>query len=113
MAIRRRRRAVSTPAVRGCVGKRAWRYNARLMDTPDQLCSRILRTLWRHAPVNATYLGIHDYDHQLSAFDPDALDSQAAELRAHLAEIRACRAAFPDLDRNQRLDLDLLEGELL
>jgi uncharacterized protein (DUF885 family) len=83
------------------------------MDTPDQLCSRILRTLWRHAPVNATYLGIHDYDHQLSAFDPDALDSQAAELRAHLAEIRACRAAFPDLDRNQRLDLDLLEGELL
>ncbi|MCI0568365.1 MAG: DUF885 domain-containing protein [Acidobacteria bacterium] len=82
------------------------------MEFPDQLCNRILRTLWRHAPVNATYLGIHDYDYHLSAFHPDTLDSQAAELKTHLAEIRTSREALPEMTGDQRLDLDLLEGEL-
>ena len=88
------------------------KYNPARMESPDQLCSKILGTLWRHSPVNATYLGIHTYDHQLSAFHPEVLDSQAAELKAHLAEIRAIRETRPDLTGEQRLDLDLLEGEL-
>jgi uncharacterized protein (DUF885 family) len=88
------------------------KYNPGFMESPDQLCSRILGTLWRHSPVNATYLGIHTYDHQLSAFHPDALESQVAELKAHQAEIRAIRETRPDMTGEQRLDLDLLEGEL-
>jgi uncharacterized protein (DUF885 family) len=88
------------------------KYNPDLMETPDQLCSRILRTLWRQAPVNATYVGIHDYDHQLGAFDPDALESQAAELTAHLSEIRLLRDAGANRTGGHLLDLKLLEGEL-
>jgi len=88
------------------------KYNSAGMESPDQLCSRILRTLWRHAPVNATYLGVHDYDQQLGAFQHDALDSQAAELEGHLAEILVRRESRPEPTREQRLDLDLLEGEL-
>src|SRR5262245_44472889 len=105
----RREEARFFHSVKKCVKTK---YNPACMESPDQLCSRILGTLWRQSPVNATYLGIHTYDHQLSAFHPDALDSQAAELKAHLAEIRAIRETRPDLTGEQRLDLDLLEGEL-
>jgi uncharacterized protein (DUF885 family) len=76
------------------------------------LSERILGTLWRHAPVSATYLGIHRHDHLLGAFSPEALDAQAAELRAHLSEIAQFRARRPGPDPDARLDLDLLEGEL-
>jgi uncharacterized protein (DUF885 family) len=82
------------------------------MDTVDRLCSRILRTLWRHAPVNATYLGVHDYDSLLGAFDPDTLESQASEWKDHLREIAAMREARAELTADERLDLDLLEREL-
>ena len=82
------------------------------MDSAEQLCSRILRTLWRHDPVNATYLGIHDHDHLLTSFDPEVLASEAAELKALLLEIEALPAAHPDLTSDQRLDLELLRGEL-
>jgi uncharacterized protein (DUF885 family) len=88
------------------------KYNSDFMESTDRLCNRILHTLWRHAPVNATHLGIHDYDHRLGAFDPDALDSQAAELKAHLSEIRDHRKAYPECAGDPLLDLDLLEGEL-
>ena len=82
------------------------------METTEQLCSRILRTLWRHAPVNATYLGIHDYDALLAGYDRDVLASQASELKEHLSEIEVRRKAPPILSSDERLDLDLLEGEL-
>ena len=76
------------------------------------LSQRILETLWRHAPVSATYLGIHRHDHLLASFSREALDAQAGELRAHLAEIGQFRARHPDSDADARLDLDLLEGEI-
>lgn len=82
------------------------------MDSVDRLCSRILRTLWRHSPVNATYLGVHDYDSLLAAFDPATLESQALELKDHLREISATREASPALTADEQLDLDLLEREL-
>ncbi|HEV8374977.1 MAG TPA: DUF885 domain-containing protein [Candidatus Polarisedimenticolia bacterium] len=82
------------------------------MDSADRLCSRILRTLWRHSPVNATYLGVHDYDSILASFDPATLDSQASELRDHLREIAAMCEARPGPSDDERLDLDLLSREL-
>jgi len=82
------------------------------MENADQLCLRILATLWRQSPVNATYLGIHDHDDRLAEYDAQALEGQRAELEAHLGEIRAFRHAHRDLTADPRLDLRLLEAEL-
>ena len=76
------------------------------------LSERILATLWRHAPVGATYLGIHRHDDVLASFSREALEEQSGELRVHLSEIAQFRARHPDADPDARLDLDLLEGEI-
>ncbi len=82
------------------------------MSDIGTLAQRILETLWRHAPVSSTYLGIHRHDHVLASFSREALESQAGELGAHLKEIEQFRARHPQADADTRLDLDLLEGEI-
>ena len=82
------------------------------MTPASDLCDRVLRALWRHFPVNASFLGVHDYDGLLPSFDPDALAGRLSDLRLHLREVEALRGAGEDLSPDERLDLTLLAGEL-
>ena len=75
-------------------------------------CERVLRTFWRHHPVNASFLGVHEYDGLLPSYDPGALADRLSDLRGHLREAEALQASAAALSADERLDLALLEGEL-
>jgi uncharacterized protein (DUF885 family) len=77
-----------------------------------QYCERVLRTFWRHAPVNASFLGVHEYDGLLARYDPGSLAARRADLREHLRELDELRSRTRPLSADERLDLALLEGEL-
>ena len=82
------------------------------MAPAADFCERVLRTLWRHSPVSATFLGVHDYDDLLPGYSPDALTQKQEDLRDHLRELEAVRRASPPPSREELLDLALVEGEL-
>ncbi|HEV8335385.1 MAG TPA: DUF885 domain-containing protein [Candidatus Polarisedimenticolia bacterium] len=77
-----------------------------------EFCETVLRSLWRHWPVNATFLGIHDYDGRLGSFHPGALAEKRADLARHLRELERLRATSDPFSPDERLDLQLLAGEL-
>ena len=54
------------------------------MTPAADLCERVLRSFWRHFPVNASFLGVHDYDGLLGSYDPDARAGMLSDLRDHL-----------------------------
>jgi len=75
-------------------------------------CESVLRTFWRHHPVNASFLGVHEYDALLSSYEPGALADRLSDLRRHLRETEAVQASGAALPADERLDLALLAGEL-
>ena len=82
------------------------------MTPSADFCERVLRTFWRHSPVNASFLGIHDYDHRLASYDPAALAERQSDFRRHLRELEALRDSGGNLTGDESLDLAVLEGEL-
>jgi uncharacterized protein (DUF885 family) len=82
------------------------------MAPAAEFCERVLGTFWRHSPVNASFLGIHDYDHLLASYEPAALAQKQEDLRRHLRELAELRASGFPLTPDDRLDLALVEGEL-
>ena len=82
------------------------------MGRVTELCDGILRTFWRQSPVSASFLGIHDYDHLLPSFDPDALREKTRQLKDHLRDVETLRRSEPALSDDEDLDLDVVEREL-
>ena len=82
------------------------------MGRVTELCDGILRTFWHQSPVAASFLGIHDYDHLLPSFDPDALRDKTRQLKDHLREVEALRRSGRALSNDDDLDLDVVEREL-
>src|SRR2546425_5346827 len=51
-------------------------------DTDDvMMLGAFLESYYRLRPVNATFTGIHEYDHRLPDWSPDGLASAADEMR--------------------------------
>jgi len=48
------------------------------------LSQELLDLRWRSSPIDATAMGIHDYDHTLGDFSADAFRSQARQFKAYL-----------------------------
>jgi uncharacterized protein (DUF885 family) len=65
---------------------------------------------YRHRPVNATYVGLHDYDDRL----PDYSDGGVGDALADAETLLRCMDRLPPerLDATQRLDRRLAEGFL-
>ena len=69
-----------------------------------------LGSYYRHRPVNATFIGVHDYDHRLSDLSPSAVDECQSEMAGLLARL----GKLPEerLSEAQRMDRRLAEGFL-
>ncbi len=65
---------------------------------------------YRRRPVNATFIGMHDLDHQLPDFSDEAVDETVEEMRAQLARLESLPAE--DLSAAQALDRKLADGYL-
>lgn len=65
---------------------------------------------YRRQPVNATFVGVHDYDHLLPDVSADGFDEQRAECRALRSRLRS----LPDesLTPFEQIDRTLAEGFL-
>ncbi len=60
---------------------------------------------YRRRPVNATFIGVHDYDRELPDYSPEGVAATAAEVDALLSRYRA----LPDEPRSEA---EALDGEL-
>jgi len=65
---------------------------------------------YRHRPVNATFIGVHDYDTCLPDFSASGIAATLADMRS--LQQRAARLASARLSATQRIDLRLCEGFL-
>ncbi len=65
---------------------------------------------YRHRPVNATFIGVHNYDHRLPDFSPQGVDECVAEMETLLKTLRSLPPE--PLTEAQRMDRKLAEGFL-
>ena len=71
---------------------------------------RFLASYYRHRPVNATYIGVHDYDHKL----PDLSESGVDACVSEMTQLQKDLAALPPetLSEAQKMDRRLASGFL-
>ena len=65
---------------------------------------------YRHRPVNATFIGVHNYDHRLPDFSPQGVDECVAEMETLLKTLRTL--SQEPLTEAQSMDRKLAEGFL-
>lgn len=71
---------------------------------------RFFSSYYRHRPVNATFIGIHDYDDRLPDYSPAGVEAVQADTSGLLAELRIL--APEPLADSEQLDRRLAEGFL-
>ena len=80
-------------------------------DSPLQkLADEILTYCWQTQPVQATDLGIHDYDHHYADYSPEARASYRAQLKNYLGQLEGLDSKAFSLD--QQVDHTLLKAAL-
>jgi uncharacterized protein (DUF885 family) len=69
----------------------------------QNLIDDYLAFVFERDPIQATRMGVHDYDHLLGTLTPDAVTGEAAQRRDFLRRFRAIEAQ--NLDADARMDL--------
>ena len=80
------------------------------MSEFNQLVEEILQSFWRSSPYSATFVGIHDYDHELDNVDRDFLVAVNKERREFLTRLQALDERA--LSREEHIDWQLLKNFL-
>src|SRR5260370_30910891 len=70
----------------------------------------ILRARLKDNPIQATFAGLHEYDHELPDLTPDGIARSHAALKSHIATLEAFTPG--DLTPAERIDRQLLMSEL-
>jgi uncharacterized protein (DUF885 family) len=73
-----------------------------------KLSADILKNLQQFWPVDATRMGIHDYDHRFTDYSYKSVDRQRRQLREFLARLYKYKSV--SLPRDMDIDRRLLEG---
>jgi uncharacterized protein (DUF885 family) len=76
----------------------------------EVLAEEILDFFWRTSPVEATFMGIHDYDHELDRLDHDFLKEKNKKTRAYLERLE--RFNRSELTPDEDIDWQLLKNYL-
>lgn len=89
----------------------------RAAAAPSPALDRFLAHYYARRPVNATFTGVHAYDHQLPDWSPDGLAALDDEMRRLHAELSAAHPAPAPKARGGamralRADVRLLDAEL-
>lgn len=74
------------------------------------LAKEIRDWFFRTNPVQATAVGVHDYDKELGEFTPEAIAARQQEARRYLAALRAIDKA--GLNETERIDWEVLDIQL-
>lgn len=76
----------------------------------QSLAEEILRFVYQIDPVNATGLGIHDYDHAYAEYSPEARAEYIQRKRQFLSRLQALEPASLSLD--EQVDQAILQAQL-
>lgn len=76
----------------------------------DRLYQTFFNELLRRRPVNASFIGKHEYDHLLPDYSPEGVAETVAGMQDQLTQIRSF--SDRDLTRRQRMDKKQIEGYL-
>jgi uncharacterized protein (DUF885 family) len=81
-------------------------------NTPEFECwlDDFFCSYYRHRPVNATFIGVHDYDASLPDYSETGLADTLADMQSMLQQLR--QLPPEPLSRAQRIDRQLCEGHL-
>ncbi len=81
-------------------------------DTPefDRWLDDFFCSYYRHRPVNATFIGVHDYDASLPDYSATGLANTLADMHSMLQRLR--QLPSEPLSGTQRVDRQLCEGHL-
>ncbi len=81
-------------------------------DTPefDRWLDDFFASYYRHRPVNATFIGVHDYDASLPDYSETGLADTLADMQSMLQRLRQLPAE--PLSRTKGIDRQLCEGYL-
>jgi uncharacterized protein (DUF885 family) len=100
-------------------GGGGWLHEEGMLTQFTQASQEFLESVWRHDPVMATRMGVHEHDHRWPNGDPDAMQAWGDELRSlvrRLEEIDPTSLACDEkLDRRWALavlDYMLVNHEL-
>lgn len=92
-----------------------WRYNALMSESHEPALfadwlEAFYASYYRHRPVNATFIGVHEHDHRL----PDCSGAGLEALHAEIIALHQHADTVPDenLSDIQRMDRDLTAGFL-
>src|SRR5438067_5091219 len=82
-------------------------------ETPafDAWLEAFFASYFRRRPVNATFIGVHEFDDRLPDFSPEGLEATLADAEDLLARLRVLPSE--ELSAAQVLDRQLAEGFLL
>ena len=72
--------------------------------------NRFLDSYYRHRPVNATFIGVHDYDHLLPDLSPDGVDACVSDMTRLQNDLSALPSET--LTESQRTDRQLASNFL-
>jgi hypothetical protein len=103
----------------GSLSRSTQRYDTRRVWTKsirrgavafDDWLDRFFRSYYRHRPVNATFIGVHEYDELLPDFSRNGVADVVGEMWSLLDELE--RLPAEDLTTAQLMDRALAEGFL-
>lgn len=80
------------------------------MQNFNKLVDDILEFMWKSMPVEATFAGIHKYDHELGKFDRDALTDINTKMKSYVDELEKIDTST--LTANERMDHTILSNTL-
>jgi len=76
----------------------------------DRWLDDFFASYYRHRPVNATFIGVHDYDASLPDYSETGLADTLADMQSMLQRLRQLPAE--PLSRTKGIDRQLCEGYL-
>ncbi|HEU4402653.1 MAG TPA: DUF885 domain-containing protein [Candidatus Polarisedimenticolia bacterium] len=76
------------------------------------LIEEVLGFVWSNSPTTATAAGIHDHDHRLADYAPEAIQGRIRGLAGYRRAIAALRQSAPSLTPDESLDARILERAL-
>ncbi len=78
----------------------------------NRLVDEILEFHWKNNPIEATYLGIHQYDDQLDRTDPGSRRQYFKKLKEYLSKIDKFSSGKSKLSQDEQMDWKMLQNAL-
>ena len=78
----------------------------------EKVADQILKGLWEEEPVEATYLGIHNFDNVLARTDEKSRKAYLEQKKHFLKTLEEFHQRQDEINKQQQIDLKLLDAHI-